>query len=104
MLKSKRPVNKPEINIGYLVLVHDHTSKSFQPRFKEDFRVVGIKGDSIEVKNNHRLLSKFHITGVRKMTMAEKVEELLPDFKKFGRKGKLHGFRSVLKFRMDIGS
>ena len=85
----KKPVSKPDIDIGDLVLVCDHTSKSFQPRFKEDFRVVSIKGNSVEVKNNHRLLSTFHITDIWKMTMAEKVEELLPNFKKFGRKGKL---------------
>ena len=51
--------------------------------------MVSIKGNSVEVKNNHRLLSTFHITDVRKTTMVEKVEELLPNFKKFGRKGKL---------------
>ena len=37
MFKSQRPINKCEVNIGDLVLVGDHTSKSFQPRFKEDF-------------------------------------------------------------------
>ena len=51
--------------------------------------MVGIKGNAVEVKNNQGLLSTFHITDVRKTTMAKKVEELLPDFKKFGRKGKL---------------
>ena len=89
MLKIQRPINKPEINIGDLVLIHDHTSKSFQPRFKEDYRVVSIKGNTIEVKNNHGLMSTFHITDIKKMTMAEKVNELLPDLRKFGRKGKL---------------
>ena len=43
MIKNQRPVLKSEINIGDLVLVHDHTSKSFQPRFKENFRMAGIK-------------------------------------------------------------
>ena len=51
--------------------------------------MVGIKGNSVEVRNNHGLLSTFLITEIQKMTMAEKVEELLSDFKKFGRKGKL---------------
>ena len=89
MLKNQEPVNKPEMNMGDLVLIQDLTSKSFQPRFKEDFRVVGIRGNLVEVKNNHGVLSTFHITDVRKMTMAENVKEMLPDFKKFGRKGKL---------------
>ena len=89
MLKSQRPVNKPEINIGCLVLICNYTSRSFQPRFKEDFRMIDIKGNSIEVMNNHRLISTFHITDVRKATLAEKVDELPSDFRKFGRKGNL---------------
>ena len=52
MLKNQGLVKQPEINIGDLILMRDHTSKSFQPHFKEDFRVVGIKGNSVEVKNN----------------------------------------------------
>ena len=51
--------------------------------------MVGIKGNTVDIKNNHGLLSTFHITDVRKTTMAKKVKELLPDFNKFGRKRKL---------------
>ena len=57
MIKNQGPVSKPDINIGDLVLVHDHTLKSFQPRFKEDFRFVSIKGNSVEVKTNQGLLN-----------------------------------------------
>ena len=89
MLKNQIPISKPEINIGNLVLICDHTSKLFQPRFKEDYRVFDIKRNSIEVKNNHGILSTFHITDVRKTTMTEKVKELLPNFKKFRRRGNL---------------
>ena len=73
MIKNQRPVSKPEVKISNLVLVHDHISKSFQPRFNKDFRVVSIKGN----------------TDVQKTTMAEEVKELLPNFNKFGRRGKL---------------
>ena len=86
MIRNQGPISKPDINIGDLVQVQDHTSKSFQPRFKEDFRVVDIKGNSEEVINNHGSPSTFHITDVRKMTMAEKVKELLPHFKKIWKK------------------
>ena len=74
MLKNQRPVKQPEINDADLVLVGDHTPKSFQLHFKEDFWVVGIKGNSVEIKNNHGLLSTYHITDARKTTMAEKLE------------------------------
>ena len=44
--------------------------------------MVSIKGNSVDIKNNHGLPSIYHITDVRKVTMAEKIEESLPDFKK----------------------
>ena len=89
MIKNQGPVSKPDINIGDLVLVCDHTSKSFQPRFKEDFRVVSIKGNSVEVKNNHRLLPHFTSQMLGRLQWQRKSKNYFPNFKKFGRKGKL---------------
>ena len=97
MIKNQRPVSKQEIVIGNLVLVCDHTSKSFQPRFKEDFRVVGIKGNTVEVKNNHGLLSTFHSTDVRKTTMAEKSKNYSLTLKKLEGKGNSAWIQSYLK-------
>ena len=64
--------------------------------------MVSIKGNSVEVKNNHGLQSTFNIIDVRTTTMAEKVKELLPGFKEFGRKGKLYESISFQRFRMNI--
>ena len=35
------------ILVGDLVLVKDHTAKSFQPKYKEDFRVVQVYGQTL---------------------------------------------------------
>ena len=67
MLKNQGLGNKPEIDIGNLVLVKDHTLKSFQLRFQSSL-------------HQRKLQSILHITNVRKMTIAEKVIEIFPDY------------------------
>ena len=37
MIEVQQPVIKPDIAVGNLVLVKDHTSKCFMPKYKEDF-------------------------------------------------------------------
>ena len=40
VIEDQRPVPDPNINTGDLVLVRDHTSKSFMPKYKTDYRVI----------------------------------------------------------------
>ena len=40
VIEGQQPVTKPNIEVGDLVLVRDHTSKCFMPKYKVDFRVV----------------------------------------------------------------
>ena len=40
VIKGQEPVTKPDITFGDLVLVRDHTSKCFMPKYKVDFHVV----------------------------------------------------------------
>ena len=40
--RGQQPVRKPNIEVGDLVLVRDHTSKCFMPKYKVDFRVVRV--------------------------------------------------------------
>ena len=35
--EGQQPVTKPDISVGDLVLVRDHTSKCFMPKYKLDF-------------------------------------------------------------------
>ena len=53
MIEGQQPVTKPNIEVGDLVLVRDHTSKCFMPKHKVDFRVVCIQGNRAEVKDNN---------------------------------------------------
>ena len=68
-LKYAREKRQPKTYVdskvkeGDLVLVKDHTSKPFQPRFKGNYRVIAQKGNQVEVRPLHEgETSKFYIT------------------------------------------
>ena len=48
-----QPSLKTDLAVGDLVLVRDHASKTFMPKYKVDFRIVRILGNKVEVKDNH---------------------------------------------------
>ena len=74
--KSTKPKEPVVLHIGDNVLVRDHTSKAFQPKYK-DFCIVGLLGkNQIEIKDNHSHISKVHWKDVKKIPMAEKVCQL----------------------------
>ena len=73
--KKKRTTSKePEtLKIGDNILVRDHTSKAFQPKYK-DFCIVGLLGkNQVEIKDNHGHITKVHRRDVKKIPMTEKV-------------------------------
>ena len=51
--KKKITKNPDQLKIGDNVLLRDHTSKAFQPKYK-DFCITGLLGkNQIEIKDNH---------------------------------------------------
>ena len=50
VIKDQQPVRKLNIEVGDLVLVRDHTSKCFMPKYKVDFRVVHVQGNRAKSK------------------------------------------------------
>ena len=89
VIEDQRPVPDPNINTGDLVLVRDHTSKSFMPKYKTDYRVIRVLGNKVEVKDNNGKMSWFHISDVKKTDMITKLICQLPDYDAFGHKGRL---------------
>ena len=75
--RKGRTTKEPEkLKIGDNVLVRDHTSKAFQPKYK-DFCIVGLLGkNQIEIKDNHGHITKVHHREVKKIPMTEKVCQL----------------------------
>ena len=89
VIEGQQPVRKPNIEVGDLVLVRDHTSKCFMPKYKVDFRVVRVQGNRAEVKDNNGKLSWYHISDIKKTDMVTKLICQLPDVDAFGRTGRL---------------
>ena len=89
VIEGQQPVTKPDIAIGDLVLVWDHTSKCFMPKYKVDFSVVRIPGNKVEVKDNNGNLSWYHISDIKKTDMITNLTYQLPDVDAFDRKGRL---------------
>ena len=77
------------ILVGDLVLVKDHTAKSFEPKYKEDYRVVQIYGKKVlQVSDKRGKLHNVHITNVKCINMTEKVTTQLKQIYNKGRKAK----------------
>ena len=58
------------------MLIRDHTSKAFQPKYK-DFSIIGLLGkNQVKIKDNHGHTTKVHHRDVKKIPMTEKVCQL----------------------------
>ena len=74
--KGITPKEPERLKIGDNILVRDHTSKAFQPKYK-DFGIVGLLGkNQVEIKDNHGHVTKVHRRDVKKILMTEKVCKL----------------------------
>ena len=74
--KGTTPKEPKRLKIGDNILVRDHTSKAFQPKYK-DFCIVGLLGkNQVEIKDNHGHVTKVHRRDVKKIPMTEKVCKL----------------------------
>ena len=74
--KGTTPKEPERLKIGDNILVRGHTSKAFQPKYK-DFCIVGLLGkNQVEIKDNHGHTTKVHRRDVKKIRMTEKVCKL----------------------------
>ena len=89
VIEGQQPVKKLNIDVGDCVLVRDHTSKWFMPKYKVDFRVVHIHGNQVKVKDNNGKLGWYHISDIKKTDMVTKLICQLPDVNAVGRTGRL---------------
>ena len=81
-VKSNRYNKIPDhgILVGDLVLMKDHTAKSFEPKYKEDFWVVQVYGtNALQVSDKRGKLHNVHIMDVKKINMTEKIASQLQE-------------------------
>ena len=88
--QSFKPVKPHDFKVGDLVLVRNHTSKAFQEKYQDSYRVVKLLGkNQLEVKDQNNCIRQVHVTDVKKTTMPEVLVKNIPDYKQFGRAAKL---------------
>ena len=74
--KEKNTKDLEKLKVGVNVLIRDHTSKAFQPKYK-DFCIIGFLGkNQIEIKDNHGHKTKVHCRDIKKIPMTEKICQL----------------------------
>ena len=74
--KGTTPKEPERPKVGDNILVRDHTSKAFQPKYK-DFCIVELVGkNQVEIKDNHIHIAKVHCRDVKKIPMTERVCKL----------------------------
>ena len=74
--KGTTPKEPERLKIGDNILVRDHTSKAFQPKYK-DFCMVRLLGkNQVEIKDNHGHITKVHCRDIKEIPMTEKACKL----------------------------
>ena len=74
--KGTTPKEPERLKKGDNILVRDHTSRAFQPKYK-DFCLVGLLGkNQVKINDNHGHVTKVYRRDVKKIPMTEKVCKL----------------------------
>ena len=70
---------------GDLILIKDHTAKSFQPLYKGNYRVMKVHGNNVEIRDYRGNISMVHVTDVKKITLMEQVAD---EYEELGKQGR----------------
>ena len=80
---NQQPSESPA-KAGDLILIKDHTAKSFQPNYKGNYRVVKVHGNNVEIQDYRGNISMVHVTNMKKTTLMEQVD----DYEDLGKQGR----------------
>ena len=72
----------PQLQAGDLVLIKNHTAKSFEPKYNGNYRIVKIHGNNMEILNFRDNISMVHVTDVKR------TEQVADDYEKLGKQGR----------------
>ena len=78
-----------KLKVGDSVLVRDHTSKSFEAKYKPDYRVIGFKGqNTVVLKDSEGSISEQHLSNVKFVEPVDRVIAQIPTQNTAGRQAK----------------
>ena len=76
--------SEPQLQAGDLILIKNHTAKSFKPKYKGNYRIVKIHGNNVEIQDYRGNISMVHVTDVKRTTLKEQVAD---DYEQLGKQG-----------------
>ena len=82
---NQQPSESP-LQAGDLILIKNHAAKSFEPKYKGNYRIVKIPGNNMDVRDYRGNISMVHITDMKKTTLMEQVAD---DYENLGKQGRL---------------
>ena len=77
--------SESQLHAGDLGLIKNHTVKSFDSKYKENYRIVKIHGNNVEIWNYRGNMSMVHVTDMKKTTLMEQVAD---DYEELGKQGR----------------
>ena len=77
--------SEPQLQAGDLILIKNHTAKSFEPKYKGNYRIVKIHGNNLEIWDFRGNISMVHVTDVKRTTLTEQVAD---DYEQLGKQGR----------------
>ena len=75
----------PQLQAGDLVLIKEPTAKSFEPKYKGNYKVVKIHGNNMEIRDFRGNISMVHVIDVKRTTLTEQVVD---DYEQLGKQGR----------------
>ena len=81
---SQQP-SVPQLEAGDLVLIKNHTAKSFESKYKGNYRIVKIHGINMEIWDFRGNISVVHVTDVKRTKLMEQVAD---DYEQLGKQGR----------------
>ena len=94
MARKRNVVDEPSVTPAFqpgdLVTLRDHTAKAFDPKYKDEYRVIKYQGKSQGLlRNSKGEEAKHHVAYLKKTNPVQETVGKIPDFRKFGRVTKL---------------
>ena len=77
----------PQLQADDLVLIKNHTAKSFKPKYKGNYRIVKIHGNNVEMQDFRGNISMVHVTEMKRTTLMEQVAD---DYEQLGKQGRFN--------------
>ena len=77
--------SKSQLQAGDVILIKNHTAKNFKCKYKENYRIVKIHGNNVEILDYSGNISMVHVTDMKKTTLTEQVTD---DYEELGKQGR----------------